>query len=153
LLRRAQRESLPAAEPGAQWPQWLRARIEHDWPGQSDAIFAASAQAPPLWLRINRRQGTCDGYREQLQQAGIEATSDPDLADGLRLDTPVPVASLPGFAEGAVSVQDGAAQRVADALAPAPGARVLDACAAPGGKSAHLLERAPTLQLTALDID
>src|SRR5690606_1090461 len=78
---------------------------------------------------------------------------DPDLADGLRLDTPVPVASLPGFAEGAVSVQDGAAQRVADALAPAPGARVLDACAAPGGKSAHLLEHDPTLQLTALDID
>ncbi|MGQ4660447.1 16S rRNA (cytosine(967)-C(5))-methyltransferase RsmB [Lysobacter sp. F6437] len=153
LMRRALREGLPVAEAGAQWPQWLRARIEHDWPGQSDAIFAASAQAPPLWLRVNRRQGACDDYREQLQQAGIEATSDPDLADGLRLDTPVPVATLPGFADGAVSVQDGAAQRVADALAPAPGARVLDACAAPGGKSAHLLERDPTLRLTALDID
>ena len=153
LLRRAQREGLPAAEAGAQWPQWLRARIEHDWPGQSRAIFAASAQAPPLWLRVNHRQGTRDAYREQLRHAGIDAISNPDLADGLRLDTPVPVATLPGFADGAVSVQDGAAQRVADALAPPPGGRVLDACAAPGGKSAHLLERDPALQLTALDID
>jgi 16S rRNA (cytosine967-C5)-methyltransferase len=73
--------------------------------------------------------------------------------DALVLATPVAVSELPGFNEGLVSVQDGSAQCVADALSPAKGARVLDACAAPGGKSAHLLERDPTLQLFALDID
>ncbi|MGH8084452.1 MAG: 16S rRNA (cytosine(967)-C(5))-methyltransferase RsmB [Lysobacter sp.] len=153
LLRRALREGLPPLEPRAQWPQWLRGRIEQDWPDHADAIFAASALAPPLWLRVNRRQVTRDDYRDQLRQAGIESTSDSQLAAALRLDTPVPVAALPGFADGAVSVQDGAAQRVVDALALAPGVRVLDACAAPGGKAAHLLERDPTLRLTALDID
>ena len=153
LLRRALREGLPPLEPRAQWPQWLCRRIEQDWPAHADATFAASVQAPPLWLRVNRRRSARDDYREQLRQVGIESTSDPRLGEALRLDMPVPVAALPGFADGAVSVQDGAAQRVADALAPAAGARVLDACAAPGGKSAHLLERDPGLRLTALDID
>ena len=74
-------------------------------------------------------------------------------ADALRIDTSVPVSALPGFADGEVSVQDASAQLVADALSPAAGARVLDACAAPGGKSAHLLERDPSLRLTALDVD
>ena len=153
LLRRAQREGLPPIEAGSQWPGWLRRRIEQDWPGRAGAIYAASAHAPPLWLRVNRRQATRDEYRERLQQAGIESSSAPELPDGLCLPTSVPVATLPGFADGAVSVQDGAAQRVADALAPVSGARVLDACAAPGGKAAHLLERHPDLRLTALDID
>ena len=153
LLRRALREGLPPAEAGAQWPQWLRTRISQDWPGQDEAIFAASAQPPPMWLRVNRRQGSRDDYHARLQEDGIGSTVDPRLVDGLRLDTPVAVASLPGFAGGAVSVQDGAAQRVADALDPAPGTRVLDACSAPGGKAAHLLERQPGLRLTALDID
>jgi 16S rRNA (cytosine967-C5)-methyltransferase len=77
----------------------------------------------------------------------------PLLADALRVDVPVPVSALPGFADGELSVQDGSAQLVADALSPRIGARVLDACAAPGGKAAHLLERDPSLQLTALEID
>ena len=153
LLRRAQREGLPALEPSAQWPRWLRARIEQDWPDQAEAIFIASAQAPPSWLRVNRRQAGRDDYVERLRKQDIEAVAVAGLADGLRLQSALPVASLPGFAEGMVSVQDGAAQRVADALAPPPGARVLDACAAPGGKAAHLLERDPTLRLTAIDID
>ncbi|GAB2627058.1 16S rRNA (cytosine(967)-C(5))-methyltransferase RsmB [Novilysobacter erysipheiresistens] len=153
LLRRAQREGLPALEPRAQWPRWLRERVERDWPDHADAIFTASAQAPPSWLRVNRRQSCRDDYLERLRQHDIEAVPVTDLADALYLQSAVPVASLPGFAEGMVSVQDGAAQRVADALAPPPGSRVLDACAAPGGKAAHLLERDPTLRLTALDID
>jgi len=153
LLRRAQRDGLPALEPRAQWPRWLRERVERDWPDHADAIFTASAQAPPSWLRVNRRQAGRDDYLERLRQHDIEAVPAADLTDGLYLQSAVPVASLPGFAEGMVSVQDGAAQRVADALAPPPGARVLDACAAPGGKAAHLLERDPTLRLTALDID
>src|SRR5690606_42100803 len=85
--------------------------------------------------------------------AEIEASTNEALADALRLGAPVAVAVLPGFGDGDVSVQDGSAQAVADALAPPPGSRVLDACAAPGGKAAHLLERDPSLRMTALDVD
>ena len=173
LLRRAQREGVPALAPCQAWPPALRERIRADWPAQADAIFAASALAPPLWLRVNRQRGSRDAYAAQLrQQADIDAMPVAGLADALRLEVPVPVSILPGFAEGEVSVQDGAAQRVADVLVPyadasghheAPPttpwaglpaqARVLDACAAPGGKAAHLLERRPDLRLLALDID
>lgn len=153
LLRRAQREGFPPADPAGAWPHWLRSRIEADWPIQAAAVFAASAQPAPLWLRVNRSRISVDDYRLQLQAAGIAAQVDGRLADALRLDEPVPVHVLPGFAEGLVSIQDGSAQQAADALAPDPGARVLDACAAPGGKAAHLIERDPTLELLALDLD
>lgn len=153
LLRRAQREGLPPCDGAAQWPDWLRGRVVADWPGEADDIFVASTLPGPLWLRVNRAHGTVDAYRARLQEAGIEATTEDGLPDALRVDAPVPVSALPGFDDGDVSVQDGAAQGVADALAPPPGARLLDACAAPGGKSAHLLERDPTLRLTALDAD
>lgn len=153
LLRRAQREGLPAAEPGAGWPNWLLAHLRADWPEHCGAILAGSNEPPPMWLRVNARAGGRDDYRRRLQEAGVEAGTDPLLPDALRLDRPVPVAMLPGFAEGLVSVQDGSAQQVAEALAPAGGARVLDACAAPGGKAAHLLERDASLRLLALDSD
>ena len=153
LLRRALRDGLPVVDAHAHWPVWLRTRIAGDWPQDEIAILDASTRAPPLWLRVNRLQGTRDDYRARLHEAGIDAAVDDALPDALRLDEALAIASLPGFADGAVSVQDGAAQRVADALAPLPGARVLDACAAPGGKAAHLLERDPGLRLTALDID
>ncbi|WP_149194474.1 16S rRNA (cytosine(967)-C(5))-methyltransferase RsmB [Luteimonas suaedae] len=153
LLRRAQREGLPPADPAAAWPDWLRARLQADWPDEVESILAASATPAPLWLRVNRRLGDRDAYAARLRDAGIEAEAPADLADALRLAEAVPVAALPGFAEGAVSVQDGAAQQVADVLAPPAGGRVLDACAAPGGKAAHLLERDPSLRLTALDVD
>src|SRR5690606_19087212 len=107
-----------------------------DWPGRVEAIVAASARAAPMWLRVNRRRGDRDTISARLRAAGIEALPVPACADALRLDVPVPVTALPGFAEGELSVQDGSAQLVADALAPVPGARVLDACAAPGGKAA-----------------
>jgi 16S rRNA (cytosine967-C5)-methyltransferase len=153
LLRRAQREGLPAGDAHAHWPRWLRERIARDWPEDVAAILAASGSAPPSWLRVNRRQQSRDDYRARLSDLGIASAVDDALPDALRLDEAVAVAALPGFANGAASVQDGAAQLVADALAPATGARVLDACAAPGGKAAHLLERDPSLRLTALDID
>ena len=153
LLRRAQREGLPAADPAQAWPAWLLAELRRDWPDDAEAILAASAAPAPLWLRVNRRLGTRDAYLERLRDAGIEAVAHDTLPDALRLDTSRAVAELPGFGDGAVSVQDGSAQAVADALALAPGARVLDACAAPGGKAAHLLERDPSLRITALDID
>ena len=153
LLRRAQRDGLPPANPGDAWPAWLFEQLRADWPQHIDAIVAASAEPGPLWLRVNRRAGSRDAYAERLREVGIDAVSVAALPDGLRLDTPVAVTALPGFAAGEVSVQDGAAQFVADALPMAPAARMLDACAAPGGKSAHLLERAPSLRLTALDLD
>lgn len=153
LLRRAQRDGFPTVEAHAHWPAWLRARVQRDWPADELAILEASATAPPLWLRVNRGQGEREAYRARLSAAGIAASVDDALPDALRLDEPIAIAALPGFADGAVSVQDGAAQLVADALSPPPSARVLDACAAPGGKTAHLLERDPGLRLTALDVD
>lgn len=153
LLRRALRDGLPDSDAGAGWPTWLRERVRRDWPDEFDAIIAASAEAAPTWLRVNRLQGTREGYVQRLADSGIDAQPHPDLAVALCVESSLAVAALPGFADGAVSVQDGSAQQVADALAPASGARVLDACAAPGGKAAHLLERDPTLQLTALDVD
>jgi 16S rRNA (cytosine967-C5)-methyltransferase len=152
LLRRAQKEGLPDAGADAAWPAWLLSEVQADWPDARDAIVAASAAAAPQWLRVNRRRGTRDAYYARLLQAGLQADVPDDIPDALRLATPVPVDALPGFADGDVSIQDGAAQRVADALMPADGARLLDACAAPGGKSAHLLERDPALHLLAIDI-
>lgn len=153
LLRRALREGLPDARADAGWPAWLRDRLRADWPEDFDAIVAASASPAPMWLRVNRLRGSRDEYTERLRETGIEATTGEALADALRLDVPVAVAALPGFDDGDVSVQDGSAQAVADALAPPVGSRVLDACAAPGGKAAHLLERDPSLRMTALDVD
>lgn len=153
LLRRALREGLPTIGAETTWPQWLRTRVRRDWDDDADAIFATAAAPAPMWLRVNRRRIERAAYRERLQAAGLESHVPEFAHDALVLDTPVPVHELPGFDEGFVSVQDGSAQRVFDALSPPPGARVLDACAAPGGKSAHLLERDPALRLLALDID
>jgi 16S rRNA (cytosine967-C5)-methyltransferase len=153
LLRRAQREGLPQADASANWPTWLAERVRADWPQQAGAIFAASAIEAPMWLRVHARATTRDAYLERLREAGIEGEVDAALPDAIRLEVPQPVHALPGFEDGIVSVQDGAAQAVADALSPKVGARVLDACAAPGGKAAHLAERDPSLRITALDVD
>jgi 16S rRNA (cytosine967-C5)-methyltransferase len=153
LLRRAQREGFPPADPSQVWPDWLLAEVRRDWPAHADAILDASAAAAPLWLRVNRLKSTRDAYRQQLQAVGIAVSMHDALPDALRIEDSLAVAELPGFENGMASVQDGSAQAVADALAPSSGARVLDACAAPGGKTAHLLERDPTLRITALDID
>ena len=153
LLRRAQRDGLPMAAPAAHWPAWLRTRVEADWKDAAAGIFAASAAQAPMWLRVNRLRTTREAWVARLAEAGVATGVDARLEDGVRLDTPLPVAELPGFDSGEVSVQDGSAQQVADALAPKAGASVLDACVAPGGKAAHLLERDPTLRLLALDVD
>ncbi|WP_133479517.1 16S rRNA (cytosine(967)-C(5))-methyltransferase RsmB [Cognatilysobacter segetis] len=153
LLRRATREGVPPGDPRAHWPAWLQARLAADWPDDVDAIFEQSARMPPMWLRVNRQRVTRDAYLAQLADAGIQAFVDDDLPDALRLSHAVPVSTLPGFDAGLVTVQDASAQAVADALSPSPDARVLDACAAPGGKTTHLLEREPSLAMTALDIE
>ncbi|MES2669836.1 MAG: 16S rRNA (cytosine(967)-C(5))-methyltransferase RsmB [Pseudomonadota bacterium] len=153
LLRRAQREGFPPADPAQVWPEWLLAEIRRDWSEHADAILDASAAPAPLWLRVNRLNTTRDEYLLRLQAAGIAATAHDALPDALRIEDSLAVTDLPGFEDGVASVQDGSAQAVADALAPVSGGRVLDACVAPGGKAAHLLERDPSLRLLALDID
>jgi 16S rRNA (cytosine967-C5)-methyltransferase len=131
-------------------PQWWIDRLRRDHPDRWAAILAAGNGHPPMTLRVNVRRTSIDAYAERLVHAGIAAHRVGPAA--LRLDRARPVTELPGFAEGQVSVQDAAAQRAAALLDLAPGQRVLDACAAPGGKSAHILESAD-VELLALDAD
>lgn len=133
-------------------PRWMIEAIERDWPAQAAAILAANNVEAPLVLRVNRRRAARDDLLERLAQAAVEATAHAGLPDAIVLGHSADVTRLPGYAEGAFSVQDGAAQRIAGLLDAKPGQRVLDACAAPGGKAAHLLECAD-IELTALDSD
>jgi len=153
LLRRALREGVPVQDATTVWPAWLLDRLRADWPSDVDAIVENSAQPAPTWLRVNRLRIARDAYLDRLQQAGIPADAHAMLPDALRIDASMAIAALPGFGDGDVSVQDGAAQYVAYAVGAGSRARVLDACAAPGGKSAHLFECDPSLQLTAIDIE
>ncbi len=123
ILRRAQREGFPEQPARDAFPVWLADAVERDWPAQADAIFSASLQPAPLWLRANRQHGGRDKALAALAEAGIAAEPSALCADALRLAAPVAVNQLPGFADGALSVQDLSAQCAADALAPATGAR------------------------------
>ena len=133
-------------------PLWLAAALARDWPQQAEAIMAANNVEPPLMLRVNRRHGSRAALLAQLEAAGYAASTHAWLADAIVLPHSVDVTRLPGFADGAFAVQDGAAQVAADLVQLGDGLRVLDACAAPGGKACHLLERA-NIQLTALEFD
>lgn len=140
----------------AKWssPDWLVTLVKRDWPEAWEVILDVSNQRPPMSLRVNRRHLTRDEYLSRLAQANIAATRLPLCDDGILLERPCSVAYLPGFQEGWVSIQDGGAQLAVDILAPQAGDRVLDACAAPGGKSCHILERyGSDVQLHALDND
>lgn len=149
-----QRETLSAAladDPVArtQHPDWWLAHLQAAYPEDWPAIVAAGNEPPPMALRVNLRRCSRDAYQARLTAAGIPATAVGEA--GLALAKPLPVERLPDFAAGLVSVQDPGAQLAAVRLDPAAGSRVLDACAAPGGKTAHLLERAD-LDLLALDL-
>lgn len=135
-------------------PAWLIAAIKNDWPADFESILDANNAPPPLWLRVNRTKIGRDAYVSQLGEAGIPATTHPDCDDAVLVTDACPVHKLPGFFEGLVSVQDASAQRAVELMEIEPGQRVLDACAAPGGKAAHMLERFPALgELVALDSD
>jgi 16S rRNA (cytosine967-C5)-methyltransferase len=136
-------------------PQWLIDRLRADWPERADAVLAAGNIQAPMWLRVNTQRTSVDAYAAELDAAGIAYERAADLPQAIVLAEPRPAAKLPGFAEGRVSIQDGAAQRAAEYLDLAPGQRVLDACAAPGGKTAHILERggASLAEVVALDAD
>ena len=133
----------------AQHPDWWLRRLLAVYPADFPAMDAAGNDPPPMVVCVNRRRSTRDDYMARLQAEGIAALPVGEM--GLALARPLPVERLPGFADGLVSVQDPGAQRAAALLDSAPGSRVLDACAAPGGKTAHLLERAD-LDLLALDL-
>lgn len=143
-------------EPVARWshPRWWLQRVQQDWPGDWQAVLAANKQRPPMTLRINLRHGSRDAYLARLEAQGMEARSLPGSRTAVELVDPVAVDKLPGFDSGDVSVQDGAAQLCAPLLALADGQRVLDACAAPGGKTGHILESRPALaEVVAVDSD
>jgi 16S rRNA (cytosine967-C5)-methyltransferase len=160
-LRRFLREReallvLVDTDPVARWnhPLWWIERLQRDHPETWQAILTANNQPGPMALRVNRRRTDRASYQQALQAIGLSSTL--VGSDGLVLDAPQPVERLPGFAQGHCSVQDAAAQMAADQLLGdrvwTAADRVLDACAAPGGKTAHLLERAE-LNLLALDVD
>jgi 16S rRNA (cytosine967-C5)-methyltransferase len=160
VLRRCQREH---EQLGAQidrdaavrtaHPRWLVDALETEWGEQAEAILAANNQRPPFWVRVNRRRTTGAQYRARLAASGIAVANSMYDDEALLLADAVDVADLPGFADGDVSIQDAAAQLGARLLAPEPGERILDACAAPGGKTGHLLELQPELaELVAVDV-
>jgi 16S rRNA (cytosine967-C5)-methyltransferase len=161
VLRRFQREReqlerAAADVPEARFahPRWLIEALRADYPEAWQPILDANNAAPPLWLRVNLARTTRADYLAKLAAAGIEATASPDVDSAVLVARPVGVEALPGFAAGMVSVQDVSAQRAAPLLALAPGQRVLDACAAPGGKTGHILEATGgSLEVWAVDRD
>lgn len=158
ILRRFQREQeqwierLNAREERFAHPPWLLKELQTDWPNDWQDIAQANNQQPPLWLRINCRGPGKNEVIERLEDQGFEVESNAFAADAVCITPAVHVTSLPGFAAGHFSVQDPAAQLAVDLLKPEAGERILDACAAPGGKTCHILERQPTCRLTAIEL-
>jgi 16S rRNA (cytosine967-C5)-methyltransferase len=157
VLRRFQRQGtewigkLEAREERLAHPEWLLQRLRQDWPDRWREIAAANNRPAGLWLRVNRASTRRESAVNDLEQGGFEVVPHRYASAAIRVTPPVPVTELPGFDQGQFSVQDPAAQLAAAVLSAQPGHRVLDACAAPGGKTCHVLEQAPGLSLTAID--
>lgn len=142
-------------KPSAQFahPDWLIEQFKTDWPVEFPTILDANNQQPPMFLRVNSQHQTRDHYLKILEQNNIAARAVNEVKNAVLLASPCDVYQLPGFTEGHVSVQDAAAQSVGAILDIAPKQRILDACAAPGGKTCHILEIEPNNEVIALDID
>jgi 16S rRNA (cytosine967-C5)-methyltransferase len=135
-------------------PPWLIAQLQAAWPEALEAVLAANNEHPPLCLRVDTGRIGMDEYLQQLAAAGLHGDRMAIVDRAVTLDRAPPLTDVPGFCAGLVSVQDSSAQLAAWLLDPKPGERILDACAAPGGKTGALLELAGgPIQLTALDID
>jgi 16S rRNA (cytosine967-C5)-methyltransferase len=159
VLRRFVREDIASQElvtneARHDHPGWLIDAINADWPGHADDILAANNARAPMWLRVNSARETAASYAQQLENAGMGAEVFEAVPGAVRLGEPVGIDELPGFDEGIVSVQDAGAQLAAPWLLEGKGGRVLDACAAPGGKSGHLLELGGTdIALTCVEVE
>ncbi len=146
-----QKEMLAADPAKYAFPQWLIDRIRKAWPDNWEGILDKSNQRAPMTLRVNLNHQSRDEYLKKLTEAGIEAELLKGVDTAVKLERPHNVYDLPGFAEGDASVQDGAAQLAGILLDCKDGMRVLDACAAPGGKTGHILESAKNLEVIAID--
>ncbi|MCS5709810.1 16S rRNA (cytosine(967)-C(5))-methyltransferase RsmB [Candidatus Berkiella aquae] len=135
----------------ASHPAWLEKRWQHQWPQYWQTLLEANQQHPPFVLRVNQRKMNREDYLALLNKENIPANILEHAAMGIEIAEDVPIQRLPGFLEGLVSVQDGSAQLAATLLELTPKLRVLDACAAPGGKTAHMLELEPSLEVVALE--
>ncbi len=134
-------------------PAWMIARLAQDWPQHYQTILDANNQRPPMVLRVDLQQTTVAEYQQQLAEQDIKARASEFVDSAVILEQAVNVHELPGFSRGLVSVQDSSAQLAAGLLQLQAGMRVLDACCAPGGKTLHMLQACPSLQLLALDSD
>ncbi|WP_108945037.1 16S rRNA (cytosine(967)-C(5))-methyltransferase RsmB [Shewanella halifaxensis] len=156
VLRTIQRQEKPLATDNDtlayNTPAWIIKRLKEAYPDSWQNVIEQSHERPPMWLRNNQQSQTRETYLQALAGLDIEAEAG-NSPDSILLSSPRDVMQLPGFETGAASVQDGAAQWAATLLAPQGEELVLDACAAPGGKSCHLLELAPNIKLVAVDFD
>ncbi len=134
-------------------PQWLLLRLQQEWPGQWRQIAESYLQRPPMTLRVNCSKTTVEAALADLAAAGFAAHAFAQIDSALMLEKAAAVESLPGFSAGYLSVQDAGAQFAAMLLDTRPGDEVLDACAAPGGKTTHILELQPDARVTAVDVD
>jgi 16S rRNA (cytosine967-C5)-methyltransferase len=160
VLRNFQRQSEALVSAGKDgrmaeyaMPLWLLKQLEKDWPEHFSSIAKALLNPPPMTLRVNVRKNSVQDYVKELASEGLTAHPVTGVGSALVLDSAVPVERLPGFFEGKVSVQDAGAQLAAQILKAEGNSDVLDACAAPGGKTGHILEQGDNLRVVAMDID
>ncbi len=155
-FQRKAQESQPEISTAVQFnhPSWFINKIKHAYPEYWQQVLMANMAKPPMWLRVNQQKQTLEQYQAQLTQAGIEIEYIDKNSGAIKLAAPIDVNALPGFSSGEVSIQDGAAQQAAVLLDCQAEDLVLDCCAAPGGKTCHILELTPDLgSMTAIDID
>jgi len=159
VLRRFQRERQQWLDQLENQPErfahtvWLLQKIQASWPDDWQEIVQANNRAAPLWLRINRTRPAQNDLTRLLSDVGFTVVKHPSAPDAIKLSPAAPVSGIPGFSTGLVSVQDPAAQLAVDLLELEDHLRVLDACAAPGGKTCHILERFPTIEMTAVELN